>query len=140
MYGSFGELAQLVEQAAVNRQVASSSLALPALISFSNVIIMEQDIWYKNKKAFNISHSELLNFLKPYNPCKFHFNGKSIKRKKLLSVVQNNVSIKSTFNVKGNHIDLPFYKGDYKYFKDNYGIKGFNSLRRRRIYITILEK
>lgn len=66
----------------------------------------------------------------------YFFNNKKIKFEKLLKIFMNNISENSEIEVHQKRRFLPFYKGDYLYFQNNYGVKGFSRLDNQRIYVS----
>jgi hypothetical protein len=68
-------------------------------------------------------------------PYSFFFNGKKVTEKKLKVILENNVGKKQLF-IREKRVKLPFYKGDYTYFHNNYDVKGWKRITHKKYYIT----
>lgn len=69
----------------------------------------------------------------------FRLNNKPIKYDKLQNIIENNYNNYSTFKIRRVISQQPFYKGDFMYYKNNYGAKGLARLKKDKYYIDCLE-
>lgn len=76
--------------------------------------------------------------LPQFEKISFNLNDRRIKREKLLKKLRNNFKKNQRFAVAEKQQVLPFYKGDFNYYRDNYGVKGWSRLKKCRIYINAL--
>jgi len=87
-----------------------------------------------------INYFELIDYIDRidlHGKITLFFNKKKVTPKKLIKILENNVSKKSNFKVNKKLVEQPFYKGDYHYFINNYNT-GLCRLNRLKIYITEL--
>lgn len=69
----------------------------------------------------------------------FFFEGKRVSRKKLISILGNNVPKSATVRVTLKKVEQPFYKGDYTYFQNRYGARGWSRAVRGKYYFALVK-
>lgn len=90
-------------------------------------------------KLIMMNCQEILSLIKDNKfTSSFFLNGKRMSGRKISNVIDNNISKDVKFIVKSKRQTLPFYKGDFLYYKNMHNNPGLCRIKKNRFYITVV--